>query len=252
MTRILGRGRRPLFTARPFTNDSTTTGPTGVGGASLYVASGPAGSPAPDIVYRKFRMLGRYTRPMKLGNLANNSKTCRVASVTEPTKQFPNVTLAADKAYRFQVRPWKDDQELPTTFGERTLDTGPTAEESTTIDGNGYLVRTDLCENGGVRFWFVYNPSLDGVQPLDFVLSRQSGPTSPASVVVPFSKFRRLYLAEVSGLQDAGAYVFRIAARNGATTLNLDNASGSGNPDIAVTPDAAGPPAVSGITWEVR
>ena len=252
MTRILSRRSRPLFTARPFTDDDTATTLSGVGGASLYVSSGPAGSLPPAIAARNYRTLTPGSQPAKLGNLVANTKTTRVATVTEPTAQFPAVALDPDKAYRLQVRTWKDDVELPTIFGERLINTDSSTELETEITGAGYLIRTELCQGGGVKFWFAYNEAVEGLQPVDFVLSRQSGPTSPDDVVTKFYPRKRRYSVEVAGLQDAGAYVFRISARNGATTKLIDNAPASGLYDIAVTADASGPPAVSSITWEER
>lgn len=253
-SRLIIKHRRNhyLFSHRPFTSDPATAGNSGTGGASLYVSSGPAGSVPPPIVYRRFRLLRPGRHILALGNVVTGSKTTRVATVTSPTAQFPAIALDSSKAYRMQVRTWKDDQELPTNFGERLFNTDGSTAQVSEIAGSGYLIRTELCQGGGVKFIFSYNASVEGIQPTEFVLQRQSGPTSPTDVTTTFYTGQRLYELQVAGLDDEGDYVFRIAARNDSVTKLIDNAAGSGVYDIPVTADASGPPAVSAVAWEER
>jgi hypothetical protein len=249
---IKHRRNRYLFSHRPFSSDPSTAGNSGTGGASLYVASGAAGSPPPAINYRRFRLLRPGQQILALGNVVTGNKTSRVATVTEPTSAFA-YSMAVDTAYRVQVRTWRDDQENPALDFEQVFDTDGSTDIATAIRGTGYLIAVSACQAGGARFDFAWNNILEaGVQPTEFALQVQSGPSSPAEVTTPFSTAQRRYRLEVASLTDAGAYVFHIVARNGATTQTLDNASGSGDPDIAITADASGPSAVSSITTEER
>jgi hypothetical protein len=249
---IKHRRNRYLFCDRPFSSDPSTAGNSGTGGASLYVTSGPAGSPPPAIEFRRHRLLRPGQHILALGTVVTGNKTSRVATVTEPTSEFA-FAMALNTAYRVQVRTWRDDQAIPAINFEQTFDTDGSIDIAGSIRGAGYLLSASACQGGGARFDFVWNNTLEaGSQPTEFALQVQSGPTSPAEVTTPFSASKRRYRLEVAGLTDAGAYVFNIVARNGATTQTLDNASGSGDPAIAITADASGPSAVSLITTEER
>lgn len=249
---IKHRRNRYLFSHRPFSSDPATAGNSGTGGASLYVASGPAGSPPPAIEFRRHRLLRPGQHILALGNVVTGNKTSRVATVTEPTSAFA-FAMDPSKAYRVQVRTWRDDHENPAIDFEQTFDTDGSTDIAAAIRGSGYLIAGETCQGGGGRFDFVWNNTLEaGSQPTAFALQVQSGPTSPAEVTTSFSASRRRYRLEVSGLTDAGAYVFNIVARNGATTQTLDNASGSGDPAIAITADASGPSAVTVTSTEER
>lgn len=172
--------------------------------------------------------------------------------MTEPTSAF-SYAMSADTCYRVQVRTWRDDQENPHLELERVFDTDGSTEIADKIRGAGYLLTVSACQAGGAQFDFVWRNTLeDGLQPTEFALQVQSGPTSPAEVTTPFSARTRRYRLDVAGLTDAGAYVFHIVARNGSTTQELDNAVDSGDPDIAITADASGPSAVTGLTYEER
>jgi len=249
---IKDRRNRYLFCDRPFSSDPATAGNSGTGGASLYVASGPAGSPPPAIEYRRHRLLRPGQHILALGNVVTGNKTSRVATVTEPTSAFA-FAMDPSLAYRVQVRTWKDDQENPSIDFEQTFDTDVSTDIAGAIRGSGYLLAVAACQSGGARFDFIWNNTLEaGSLPTEFALQVQSGPTSPTEVTTSFSASHRRYRLEVAGLTDAGAYVFNIVARNGATTQTIDNASGSGDPAIAITADASGPSAVTSISTEER
>lgn len=249
---IKSRRNRYLFCDRPFASDPATAGNSGTGGASLYVASGPAGSPPPAIEFRRHRMLRPGHHILALGNVVTGNKTTRVATVTEPISAFA-FPMALNTAYRVQVRTWRDDQENPAVDFDQVFGTDAATEITTEIRGSGYLLTVAACESGGARFDFVWLNTLEaGTQPTEFALQVQTGPTSPAEVTTPFSSSQRRYRFDVAGLTDAGAYTFNIVARNGATTKAIDNASASGDPSIAITADASGPSAVTLITTEER
>jgi hypothetical protein len=249
---IKHRSNRYLFSARPFTDDAATAGNSGNAGASLYVTTAAAGSTPPPIQYRQFRLLRPGQHILKLGNVVTGNKTARVATVTSPTSEF-SYSLGASTAYRVAVRTWKDDKENPFLGFERLFTTDGDSEVDDTIRGSGYLLTAAACAGGGARFDFVWNNTLEsGLLPTEFALQVQSGPSSPAEVTTSFAADVRRYRLDVSGLTDAGAYVFNIVARNGSVTQTIDNASGSGDPDIAITADASGPSAVSSITWQER
>lgn len=249
---IKHRRNRYLFSHRPFTSDASTAGNSGTGGASLYVSTNTAGSTPPAINFRRFRLIRPGQHILALGNVTTGNKTSRVDTVTSPTAEF-TYSLANSTAYRFQVRTWQDDKEAPVVAFERLFDTDGSAEPVEGIRGNGYLLTATRCSGGGGRFDFIWNNVLEnGVQPTEFALIRQSGPTSPSEVTTSFRTGVRRYRLEVDSLTDAGAYVFHIVARNGSTTQNLDNASGSGDPDISFTADGSGPSAVSSVTYSER
>jgi hypothetical protein len=249
---IKHRRNRYLFSSRPFASAPANAGNSGTGGASLYVASGPSGSPPPAIEFRRHRLLRNGQQILALGNVVTGNKTTRVATVTEPTSEFA-FAMAADTAYRVQVRTWRDDHENPAIDFERVFDTDGDSEVVDSIRGSGYLLSAEACQGGAARFDFVWNNILEsGVLPTEFALQVQSGPSSPSEVTVAFSTSQRRYRLEVSGLTDAGAYVFHVVARNGATTQTLDNAVGSADPDIAITADSSGPSAVTVTSTEER
>jgi hypothetical protein len=235
---IKSRRNRYLFCDRPFASDPATAGNSGTGGASLYVASGPAGSPPPAIEFRRHRMLRPGHHILALGNVVTGNKTSRVATVTEPISAFA-FPMALNTAYRVQVRTWRDDQENPAVDFDQVFGTDAAIEITTEIRGSGYLLTVAACESGGARFDFVWLNTLEAG-------------TQPAEVTTPFSSSQRRYRLDVAGLTDAGAYTFNIVARNGATTKVIDNASASGDPSIAITADASGPSAVTLITTEER
>jgi hypothetical protein len=249
---IKHRRNRYLFSHRPFSSAPATAGNSGTGGASLYVSTNTAGSTPPAINFRRFRLLRPGQHILALGNVVTGNKTSRVDSVTSPTAEF-SYAMAANTAYRFQVRTWKDDKENPVVAFERLFDTDGDTEPVEGIRGNGYLLTAERCSGGGGRFDFIWDNILEnGVQPTEFALIRQSGPTSPAEITTAFLTGVRRYRIDISSLTDAGAYVFRIVARNGSTTQNLDNAAGSGAPDISFTADGSGPSAVSSVTYSER
>ncbi len=249
---IKHRRNRYLFSHRPFTDDAATAGNSATGGASLYVTTAAAGSTPPPIQYRRFRVLRPGQHILKLGNVVTGNKTSRVATVTAPTSAF-SYALGSSTAYRVAVRTWKDDKENPHLGFERVFTTDGDSEIDDTIRGNGYLLSVAACKGGGARFDFVWNNVLEnGLLPTEFALQVQSGPSTPSEVTTSFSEDVRRYRLDVSGLTDAGAYVFNIVARNGTVTRTIDNAYGSSDPDIDITADASGPSAVASITWQER
>jgi hypothetical protein len=235
---------------RPFASAPNTPGNSGTGGASLYVAIGNAGSDSPAIQYRRFRLLPGAAQLLAAGSFDGN-KFAGVAQITAPTVEF-SYSLAAEKSYRLNVRAWQDDQENRAINGEQILETTADTAPDYQILGTGYLVDSCRLAGGGYRFDIVYTRSLDGIDPSEFVLSVQSGPTTPDEVSVPYDGERR-YRLEVTDLTHGGEYVFHIEARaTGATSLALDNSAGSGDPDITITADAAGPGAITGLRLQER
>lgn len=137
-----------------------------------------------------------------------------------------------------QVRPHDHGLELDTLFQpQRVVSSSGTGVPQ--IDGQGTITLLRPLDNGGVEVRFDWFPAVTGIPPVEFVVRRISGPSSPADVVVPAAA----RVAVVSGLTD-GVYAFALLARNGASVITLATAT--------VTADTAGPAAATGLEADER
>lgn len=230
-----------LFGQRPF---------AGGKGASLYLGDGdPLADPGPSCI--------RYRRDLVLD--ANNFVVALCATHDFGAASFPK-SLAVDQvdqpdaelAYTIpatlygrvvwaQVRTFKDDVENETLYRPRRIVLDGSGGDASEILGTARVIEILALDAGGVRVRFVYEPSRDGAQPVQFSLNRTAGPTSPSPGVTPFVANQRQYDLTIAGLQHAGAYTFKLTAEGATTSADLVTG-------ITFTADAAGPPAVSGLS----
>lgn len=240
---VTRRNQTLLLTARPFASDPTTPGPSGTGGVALYRSVDLAGGNPPPIAYRKLR----FTR---MGGIAlqrhARNKTEAEALYTEPTTQL-TAEVIGGASYRVQLRAWRDDVENPQTYGEQVLLVDGGGNTTPLIEGGGYVLSVQKRQAGGMRVTVVW-VSPPSVAPVTLTLTRVSGPTSVADVVLAWSETVRQYVFTVTGLQDAGSYVFRVVANRSGYTIRAKRAFGSALTDFTFVADGSGPSAISALT----
>lgn len=226
----------------------------GATGAALYVAAvEPENDPGPSALeYRRNRILnGADTLLVRnvvypLG-ASSVPKSPALAFVKQPTDQlaFEIPETWAGKLLHVNIRTHAADFENETISGsQRLLIDGDGIATELAILGTARLLAAEKRDGGGVRIRWVWTRAKDGTQPEQFVVVPVSGPTTPDPVIVLASSARN-YEAIVSGLQNAGSYVFRVDAENGSTTATVIAS-------IPFTADAAGPPAVSSLVATPR
>lgn len=212
-------------------------------GVSLYATIGTS------VVYRNLRFVGRgrkaHRRKWIKGTggrhdiaAATVQKTARVAFAADPTAQIVYSLPAnfASQRVTFDVRRCKDDVEnLSSNFRARTVELDGNRDDATEILGTVELVALEERSGGVVRIRFIYHAHRDGIQPLQFVVTRTAGPTSPADATVSYNG-ERLIEIDTPALSDSAAYTYTIRAENGATTADVLTG-------ISVTADATGPDA---------
>jgi len=219
-------------------------------GVSLYV------SIESSVQYRNIRLVGRGRRRARKhwikgagGNhdiaAASVLKTARVASVTYDTTEcdYDLPASFANQTAIFEVRHYKDNVEnLVSNYRTVSVELDANRDPVTAIHGTATLLAQEVRAGGIVRLRILWKPSLDGVQPTQFVATRTAGPTSPADATVSYSAGTKIVEIDTPALSDASAYTYMIRAENGATTKNVLTG-------ITVTADASGPPApISGST----
>lgn len=238
-------GRTPnLMAHRPF---------NGLG-AALYAVAGDANVQPTDIPFRRPLILDGavFTCPtaggIALGEDSFDKASQAIAIVKDPNTfaGLDPVALGwASQTVWLQVRTHECDVENEQLAGWRKYTFDADGNIVAEILGSARLLRSERLAAGGWRFTFLYLRSPDGLQPLEFVLRRTAGPTSPTDVVVSYSAGVQETSISVAGLTDAGSYTFKIFARNGATAKDLLTG-------LAITADASGPPAVTGLSIAPR
>jgi hypothetical protein len=241
---IVTRRNQPLLlTARPFASAPNTPGPSGTGGVAFYRSVDLEGGDPPPIAYRKLR----FTRG---GGIAlqrhSRNKTEAEAAYTEPTTEL-TAEVIGGASYRVQLRAWRDDVENPQTYGEQVLLVDNDGNTTPLIEGGGYVLSVQKRQAGGMRVIVVW-VSPPNVAPVTLALTRVSGPTAVSDVVLNWSETARQYVFTVTGLQDAGSYVFRVVAERSGYTIRAKAAFGSGSTDFTFVADGSGPSAVSSLT----
>ena len=247
--RILAEDQDLLFAARPFEGDV---------GVSLYVGVvDPANDPGPTaIVHCRKRSLNgggdllAYPRQEYDLGAASVPKTPRIASAESPDAELSLTIPAAwhDKAVWLQLRTFADDLENETLYRPRRLLLTTEGDLDEIVSGTATLLSTQKRDAGGLLVKFRYNPSREGLQPTQFLLRQLTGTGTitdgSVDYVPPFAVGdlgQQLYEVEVTGLTDAAAYTFALLGTDGTTQTELIAS-------IPFTADAAGPPAVSGLT----
>lgn len=167
-----------------------------------------------------------------------------VAIVKSPTTAISVVLDAAYTSVTFwcQIRTHQDSIENETIWRPFRVTVDGSQTGSNTIDGTGLITGTVKLDGGGLRVQFLYLPATTGVQPTSFVLTRTSGPTSPADGTATYTPFKLDYTIDIPSLQDAGAYTFDLQATDGSAVATLGT--------VAFTADATGPAAVQSLTAE--
>lgn len=219
-------------------------------GASLYLGSGdPDADPGPSsILFRRNRILFGGAHLVFLGTDvqlggASIPKTPAVAQVTSPTAEI-NYSIPEyleGKVVWAQIRTFKDDVENESIYRPRRIVLDGDGELDDRILGTAYVTELIALDGGGLTVKFIYSASRDGAQPVQFVLSRTAGPTSPSPATTPFVAGQRQFELTIASLQDAGAYTFTLSAEGDTTSADLVTG-------IAFTADGSGPPAVSSLT----
>lgn len=240
-------------------------------GVSLYlgIGSGPGVDPGPNsIKFRSLRLIpqGRKDKWKRGTKWVRGSgfdygngvrKTSAVAVVKHPATSI-DYTLPPELADRIvwaQLCVHDQHVENRTNYRPIRLNLDGSLEHSDDILGTGRLMSIEKRDGGIYRMKFVYDRSLIGLQPTEFVLTKISGTGTIADVTVSyvgpkplFPRGKRSYEIDTPALTDGAAYVFNILARNGVTTQALVGNAGDGSADIELTADAAGPPAPSNLT----
>lgn len=213
-------------------------------GAALYVGLG-----TPDAI--------RYRRGMILDGcdfeVFRNSdfqfgaaavqKTLYAETIKSPIAQFSYTIPAAyyGQDVYFQVRTHEADIENESIYRPQKLLIDGSGNGVNEILGSGRILRVEIRDGGTIRIRFVYDAVRDGLQPTQFVITKTVGPGIVDPVTVTHTN-KRFYEADIPSLVDAMDYTFQLAAENGPTTAVLDS--------VTATADAAGPPAISGLTAE--
>lgn len=231
-----------IFDQRPF---------AGGRGASLYIGDGdPLADPGPGcIAYRRNTILDGadslvpyLDEVLDLG-AASVPKTLAVAQVEEPVDELPYTIPAElfDRVVWAQVRTFQDHVENESIYRPRRIVLDGSGDVENRILGSAAVVQKLALDGGGLRVDFVWTSVRDGTQPIQFALVRTAGPTSPSTATVLAVAGQRNYSITITGLQNAGAYTFRLDAEAGLVADTLISG-------ITFSADAAGPPSVSGVT----
>jgi hypothetical protein len=234
--RTLHRRKRHVLTHNPF---------NGLQGACLYIGAAGVDDPS-QIEFRHIRILtSRICDTGALFSQENIGLTSHVELVKSPTTSM-SVTLSgdyADATFWVQARPHKEGIELPTLWRSQRIVADGGGDLVNQICGLGVVYEVLKLVDGGMRVRFGWSPILGGLDPQTFVIHRVSGPTSPADVSIDFVANQFAYSIDVAGLQNAGAYVFRLsAARDDAPSVVIAAT-------INFTADADGPD-VGSLSYE--
>jgi hypothetical protein len=232
--RVLGRNVRANH--HPFTGR----------GASLYVGIGPSNGsdPGPEsVVFRKLRVLGGSIVKGSGWSIADGiNKTCRISHVSDPTSVFSYEFPAGwhGRIVYLQIRTHWDDCETVINPDPVRLDFTSGGDLDPTIHGTGTIISAEKRDGGVYRIRTRYTRALDGTQPLILLLRKSAGTGTLADVELDYSADKTDYKFDTAALTDAGSYTFQFVAQNDTIELVLDS--------ITFTADAAGPPAVTGLT----
>ena len=244
----------PMFNAHPFDGDGT----------SLYATVGT------EVQYRQLRVLmrpRRFARRRRRGTLIKGTagvhdiansvpKTARIDSIDDPAEQFttalPSALIPSSGTHEvtFDVRRHADHVECETSNSRVvTVTADNSGDGASAILGGATLLEEQVRAGGVVRVRFLWRPSVDGVQPDTFTLTRTAGPTSPSDVVQAHGGGTSPVTVEVdtAALSDASAYTFSVVAGDSVTGATASVLVG-----IVVAADAAGPgPATNGgaVAW---
>jgi len=218
-------------------------------GAALYAAAGDGSIEATAIRYRR-RLCpdgGLFNVPgptIPFGG-ESFSKASQAVAIVKSPDTFEGIDVNAlgwaDQTVWMQVRTHECDVENEQLAGRRKFVFDSNGDLVAPILGTARLLRSEKRVAGGWRFVFLYLPSPDGGQPDEFALIATAGPTTPDEVVAPYVRGIVETTLEVAGLDDAGAYTFKIVARNDDESADLLTG-------LDITADASGPPAVTGLT----
>lgn len=214
-------------------------------GASLYAARDSA-----TVQFRNLRIVGRgRRRAHKIrikGTVANHDiaaasvlKTARVATVAHPATQFVWAIPAiyANSELRTQVRTYKDHVEnLILNYRTWSVDLDGARDPIIEIRGSAVFLFSVARAGGIVWITIRYDPSLDGVQPNRFRLTRTAGPTSPADVLASYRAGQQTIRIETLALSDASPYTFDIIAEESVSATTKTVITG-----LSITADATGP-----------
>ena len=218
-------------------------------GASLYIGTDGQES----IKYRRWKVAGHYVSPWwcvstdEIDPGAASIPTCAaVGQVKSPTTEIdyavPAELLGTD--VWCQVRTHKSDIENESIYRPRQITIAEDGTNGTLILGTARINTIEKRDAGGVRIRWLWSKSRDGAQPTQFVVSKVSGSGTIQSVVVAVTTERQ-YEAILTGLTDGVSYVFKLSAQNGSVENDLVTG-------IEFVGDAAGPPAVSGLTVKAK
>lgn len=231
-----------LLTARPFASAPTVPGPSGVGGVAIYRSVNLTGGDPPPIAYRHLR----FTRGGGQALFRSHRRKTEADSLVNQPATAATVAVVPGASYRLNVRPWRDDVENPQTYGEQVSLVDADGNTTPLIEGGGYVLQVQKRQAGGMRLTVIWN-SPPSAPPQTITLDRISGPTSVASVSLSWSATQRAYVFVVSGLQDAGVYVFRITAARSGFTILAKAAFGATETDVTFVADASGPGPVTAL-----
>ena len=213
-----------IHNAQPFTGQ----------GVSLYVTIGST------CQYRDQRI----DTGSSLGADADVAKTARIDSASSPVTSITPTWNSdwEDETVSVDIRTYKDGVENEST-NWRTIAIDGTGDSLATISGTATLLGTQQRDGGIVRIRFAWTPAFTGLQADTFTAIRTAGPTSPADVEYVAGTGRQLIEIDTPALSDASPYTYKIQAASGATTLDILTG-------IAVTADATGPTAPTGLSAE--
>lgn len=221
-------------------------------GAALYVAAvDPEADPGPTAIeFRRCRTFdadGFIAGVEGMFNLgaASVPKSPAIAFVDSPTAEIRYTIPVAwhGKTIWAQVRTHAQDYENETLYRPRkiTLDAG--GEDDTPVYGTATIIALEKLDGGGLRVRFTFAASRAGATPTAFTLTKATGTGTITPGSVDYVADQRLYEVEVSGLTNAVAYTFTLAATHAGGSTDLAT--------VAFTADAAGPPAVVAIAVEI-
>lgn len=222
-------------------------------GAALYVAAvDPLTDPGPtSIEFRRNRtldgtdgLIAGIDGVFALG-AASVPKSPAVAFVDSPTAEIRYAIPVAwhGKTIWAQVRTHANDRENETLYRpvRLTLDSG--GDDDTPVYGTATIIAAEKRDAGGLLVRFAYNASRLGATPTEFTMTKATGTGTITPGSVDYVTDQRIYEIEVSGLTNAVAYTFTLAATHAGGSTDLAT--------VAFTGDAAGPPAVVAVAVEI-
>lgn len=214
-----------------------------MGGVAVYRSSDSEGGDPPAIRYRHLRFTRSGGQSIQR---SHRRKTEAEELATEPTDEA-ELAVVGGYSYRLNIRAWRDDVENPQTYGEQVLIVDGNGDSSPVFEGSGYVLNVVKREAGGMLVRVVWT-SPESSPPESLTLTRVSGPTNVADVVLNWAATQRLYTFTVTGLQNAGSYVFRVVAAKDGYTIRATISPTSTSTDFTFVADASGPSAVTNLT----